>query len=117
MLPSFCRDTVIRIRPGTKKSRGSTIPDWESATRAKIEGCSMQPVSTSSSSDGRVLGISDSYRLFAPPNSDIKEGDHILYHHPTCGDLEYEIDGDVPFQPSATGRLDHLNIALKRYQG
>ena len=117
MLPSFCKDTVTRIRPGTKDSRGSTIPDWNSVTTAKIEGCSMQPASTTLSQDGRVLGITDTYTLFAPPTADIKAGDHILYHHPTCGDLEYEIDGDVPFQPSATGRLDHLNITLKRYRG
>lgn len=117
MLPSFCKDTVIRIRPGKKESRGSTIPDWSKSTRAEIKGCSMQPSSTSLSTDGRVLAISDTYRLFAPPDADIREGDHIIYHHPVCGDLEYEIDGSVPFQPSATGRLDHLNITLKRYQG
>lgn len=117
MLPSFCKDTVKRIRPGTKSSRGSTIPDWNNTTTVKIEGCSMQPASTSLSQDGRVLGITDTYTLFAPPTADIRPGDHIIYHHPICGDLEYEIDGDVPFQPSATGRLDHLNIRLKRYQG
>ncbi len=117
MLPSFCKDSVIRIRPGTKDSRGSLIPDWDNATRAKIKGCSMQPASTSLSEDGRVLGISSTYTLFAPPDADIRPGDHIVYHHPICGDLEYEIDGDVPFQPSATGRLDHLRITLKRYQG
>lgn len=117
MLPSFCKDTVIRIRPGTKESRGSRIPDWSTATRAEIKGCSMQPASTSLSEDGRVLAVSSTYTLFAPPKADIKAGDHILYHHPTQGDIEYEIDGDVPFQPSATGRLDHLHITLKRYQG
>lgn len=117
MLPSFCKDTVKRIRPGTKDARGSTIPDWSTATTKEIKGCSMQPAGTSLSQDGRVLAVSDTYTLFAPPEADIRAGDHILYHHPICGDQEYEIDGDVPFQPSATGRLDHLRITLKRYQG
>ena len=112
MLPSFCKDTVIRIRPGTKESRGSLIPDWNTATRAEIKGCSMQPASTSLSQDGRVLGISDTHTLFAPPEADIQAGDHIEFKGKV-----YEIDGDVPYQPSATGRLDHLHITLKRYQG
>ena len=112
MLPSFCRDTVTRIRPGTKDSRGTKIPDWDNATLAEIKGCSMQPASTSLSEDGRVLGITDTYTLFAPPDADIKAGDHIEFRSRT-----YEIDGDVRVQPSATGRLDHLNITLKRYEG
>lgn len=112
MLPSFCRDTVTRIRPGTKDCRGTKIPDWDNASLADIKGCSMQPASTTLSQDGRVLGITDSYTLFAPPNADIEAGDHIEFRGRT-----YEIDGDVRVQPSATGRLDHLNISLKRYQG
>ncbi len=112
MLPSFCRDTVTRVRPGEKDSRGSTIPDWDNATIAEIKGCSMQPASTTLSEDGRVLGITDTYTLFAPPTADIQAGDHIEFRGRT-----YEIDGDVRIQPSATGRLDHLNITLKRYQG
>lgn len=112
MLPSFCRDTVTRIRPELKKVRGSLIPDWENATQLDIRGCSMQPASTTLSQDGRVLGISDSYTLFAPPDADIEAGDHVQFQ----GKI-FEIDGDVRIQPSATGRLDHLNITLKRYQG
>ena len=112
MLPSFCRDTVTRIRPGSKELRGSTVSDWDTATLAEIKGCSMQPASTTLSEDGRVLGITDTYTLFAPPDADIKAGDRIEFRSRT-----YEIDGDVRIQPSATGRLDHLNITLKRYQG
>ncbi len=112
MLPSFCRDTVTRIRPGEKDCRGTKIPDWDNASLADIKGCSMQPASTTLSQDGRVLGITDSYTLFAPPDADIEAGDHIEFRGRT-----YEIDGDVRVQPSATGRLDHLNISLKRYQG
>lgn len=112
MLPSFFRDTVTRIRPGKKDSRGSTIPDWDTATTSEIKGCSMQPASTTLSQDGRVLGITDTYTLFAPPDADIEAGDHIEFRNKV-----YEIDGDVRIQPSASGRLDHLNITLKRYQG
>lgn len=113
MLPSFCKDTVTRIRPGSIESRGSTIPDWspEAVDEKTITGCSMQPASTSLSQDGRVLGLLDEYTLFTPPDADIKAGDHILFKGNT-----YEIDGDVRVQPAAL-RLEHIEIRLRRYSG
>ncbi|MBO7529863.1 MAG: hypothetical protein J6T37_08320 [Bacteroidales bacterium] len=113
MLPSFCRTTVTRIRPGTKTLRGSTVPDWSAGNvnTKTISGCSMQPASTSLSEDGRVLGISDLYTLFAPPDADIRAGDRIEYDGKT-----YEIDGDVRIQPAAQF-LEHIEITLRRYSG
>lgn len=111
MLPSFCFDTVKRIRPGTTTSRGSTIFDWDNATTAEISGCSMQPASTSLSTDGRVLGIQDEWTLFAPPGSDIQAGDRIEFLGKT-----YIVQGDVRIQPAALN-LQHLHITLRRYSG
>lgn len=113
MLPTFCRDTVTRIRPSTTTSRGSTIFDWstDKVNTKNISGCSMQPASTSLSEDGRVLGISDTYTLFAPPGADIQAGDRIQY-----GSKVYTIDGDVREQPSAMN-LEHIEITLRRYSG
>ena len=111
MLPSFCRDTVTRIRPGTTESRGSTIFDWSNATELDISGCSMQPASTSLSQDGRVLGIQDEYTLFAPPDADIDAGDRIRFKGKV-----YTVQGDVRTQPSAN-RLEHIQITLRRYSG
>lgn len=113
MLPSFCKDTVIRIRPTTTQSRGSTVLVYtETLTNTlMITGCSMQPASTSLSEDGRVLGISDTYTLFAPPDADIKTGDRIKFN-----DEVYTIQGDVRIQPAA-GRLEHIEITLRRYHG
>ena len=113
MLPSFCRDTITRVRPGTTTSRGSTIPDWstDKISTKTISGCSMQPASTSLSEDGRVLGISDLYTLFAPPDADIQAGDRIVFNSKT-----YTIDGDVRVQPAAVC-LDHIQITLRRYDG
>lgn len=112
MLPSFCKQTVTRIRPGTKTSRGSSIPDWGHASTTQISGCSMQPAGTSLSQDGRVLGISAGFTLYAPPDADIKAGDRISHD----GNV-YTINGDVRPWPSATGKLDHLLINLERWQG
>lgn len=111
MLPSFCTDTVTRIRPGTVEVRGSVIPDWEHVSTKVIKGCSMQPATTSLSTDGRVLGLLDAYTLFTPPDADIKAGDHIAFNG-----QEYEIDGDVRVQPAALN-LQHIEIRLRRYEG
>ena len=111
MLPSFCTQTVTRLRAGTKTERGSTVPDWSHATSKDIEGCSMQPASTSLSTDGRVMAISDEYTLFAPTGADIIDGDRIQY-----GGEVYAIQGAVRVQPAAM-RLDHIEIRLRRYEG
>ena len=71
----------------------------------------MQPASTSLSEDGRVLGITDMYTLYAPPNADIEAGDHILYNG-----KEYEIDGDIRVYPGVL-RLAHIEVTLRRYNG
>ena len=112
MLPSFCKDNVFRLRPKMTESRGKAIPDWSTEPeRLGICGCSMQPASTTLSTDGRVLGISDLYTLFAPTHADIKAGDRIEYNG-----LVYEVDGDVRIQPTAC-RLDHIEVSLRRYNG
>lgn len=111
MLPSFCKDTVKRIRPGTKTLRGSTVPDWDNVDTKDIGGCSMQPATTSLSTDGRVMGILDEYTLFAPAEADIMAGDRVQFR----GNV-YEIDGDVRPQPAAL-RLEHIEIRLRSYKG
>ena len=85
MLPSFCNQTVTRIRPGTKELRGSIVPDWDPAKvdRLVINGCSVQPATTTLSEDGRVLGITEQWTAYLPEGTDVKAGDHI------------EFDGDV----------------------
>ena len=77
MLPSWANDEVTRIRPGTKESRGSTIPDWSQPNVLKISGCSVQPAQTTLSQDGRVLGLTEGYTVFFPPGSDVKAGDKL----------------------------------------
>lgn len=113
MLPSFCIQEVTRIRPATKTVRGSVVPDWDEKKVSKVDigGVSMQPASTSLSTDGRVLGISDRYTLFAPPDADIQAGDRIAFNGKV-----YEIDGDVRVQPSVLN-LEHIEITLRRYNG
>lgn len=79
MLPSFCNDEIVRLRPGTKVERGSTIFDWNNPDRLLIEGCSVQPTATTLSQDGRVLGTSESMTAYLPEDSDVIAGDRIEY--------------------------------------
>lgn len=109
---SWMNDTVTRVRAGVKTVRGSTIPDWDDASTKDIDGCSMQPASTSLSEDGRVLGIMDGYTLYAPADADIVAGDRIQF-----GGNTYTITGDVRRWGSPTGRLAHLVVNLARWTG
>lgn len=113
MLPSFASQTVTRIRPGTKESRGSTIPDWseDKVTTLTITGCSVQPASTGLSQDGRVLGISEGLTAYLPEGSDVQAGDHILYDGNT-----YEINGEPKVWAGAFTR-SNIQLNLIRWRG
>ena len=111
MLPSFARQTVTRIRAGTKTIRGEELPDWSKATTKMISGCSMQPAATDLSQDGRVLGILDGMTCYMPPGSDVQEGDRIEF-----GGNVYTIDGAPRIWPSA-GNLTHMQVNLQRWSG
>ncbi len=103
--------TVVRIRPATTASRGSTVPDWNNASRLVIGGCSVQPAGTELSQDGRVLGVVDGMTCYMPPTADVKEGDRIEY----AGTV-YTIDGAPRVWPSA-GSLNHVQIRLSGWSG
>ena len=113
MLPTFCRQTVTRIRPGTKTSRGSTILDWseDKVSKLVIEGCSVQPATTSLSQDGRVLGINEQWTAYLPEGSDVKAGDRILFDGET-----YEINGE-PKKWTGAARLSNIQLNLTRWEG
>lgn len=109
---SFWNQTITRLRPGTKVERGSTVPDWDNASALTIKGCSVQPSISTTSQDGRVLGISDSYSAYLPKGADVRAGDHIVFD----GE-EFAIDGEPRKWTSPTGRLTHVQINLVRWHG
>lgn len=111
MLPSFCNQEVIRLRPGTKEERGSTISDWSKVDSLVITGCSVQPATTSMSLDGRVMAITDQMTAYLPEGSDVKAGDRIVFEGDT-----YEISGD-PKSWKAAFRLSNIQINLIRWRG
>lgn len=111
-LLSFYRQTVIRIRPTMKESRGSMVPDWTNVDELLIRGCSVQPAGTSLTTGERVEGITDGLTAYLPAKVDIKTGDRIRFDG-----YDYTIKGEIRNWPSATGRLDHLVLNLERWHG
>ena len=113
MIPRWCTQTIIRIRPGEKVLRGSKVPDWDNNTDLlEICGCSVQPATTGLSQDGRVLGISDGFTVYLPEDSDVQAGDRIEFE----GNV-YTINGDPKIWPSATGRVSHMQLNIERWRG
>ena len=110
-LLSFWTQSIIRVRPTTTKSRGSTIYDWSEPDRLEIYGCSVQPSSTSLTQDGRVQGISDGLTVYAPLDADVRAGDRIEF-----GGNTYTINGDPLIWPGA-GKLAHIQLNLMRWRG
>ena len=113
MLPSFCNQQIIRVRPGKKTERGSDIPDWspDKVEKIIISGCSVQPATTSLSEDGRVLGINEQWTAYLPEGSDVQAGDHILFDGDT-----YEINGE-PKPWTGPFTRSHIQLNLIRWRG
>ena len=110
-LQSFWKQSITRIRPGTKTERGSAVPDWNNPNELEIPECSVQPASTGLSQDGRVLGVHDGLTIYAPENADVKAGDRIRYR----GEV-YTINGDPLIWPGAA-RMQHMQINVQRWCG
>ena len=113
MLPTFCTQEIIRIRPSTTTSRGSTIPDWspDKITTKTIGGCSVQPSTTTLSQDGRVLGISEQWTAYLPEGSDVQAGDRIQF-----GGKIYTINGEPRVWTGAFSR-SHIQLTLTLWEG
>lgn len=113
MLPSFAKQTIVIVRPGTTVSRGSTIPDWsqDKVTKTTVNGCSVQPSTTSLSQDGRVLGISDSWTAYLPEGTNVEAGDHIEFDGKT-----YEINGEPRVWTGAFTK-SNIQLNLVRWEG
>lgn len=113
MLPSFCKESITRIRPGTKTLRGSEVPDWSESkvNTLTISGCSVQPATTSLSMDGRVLAINEQMTAFLPEGSDVLAGDRIVYNGET-----YEINGE-PKRWKGAVNLSNIQLNLTRWEG
>jgi hypothetical protein len=113
-LPSWAKDTVTRIRPATIDRRGSTVPDWspDKVNELQISGCSVQPATTTLSQDGRVLGITDAWTCYFPPDADVAAGDKIMWNG-----KDYQLMGEPRIWTSPTGVVSSIQAQLERWSG
>ena len=109
---SFMRDSVVIVRPGEKTERGSIIPDWDNAQTHTINDVQVTPVSTVQDRDGRVVNVSDRFKLRARYSADVKSGDRVIWNGDT-----FEIDGDVFHTKSPTGRVSSTRCTLALWRG
>lgn len=116
-LPSFCNAVVEVKRPGTKYVRGTPVPDWTKATVRTVRGCSLQPTATSSFRESRVNNVECDARLYAPPGSDIRAGDHVAMTARGYRGVVFEVDGEPMAYESPSGAVSHLLVLLRRYRG
>lgn len=118
MLPSWCDDAVTVVRPGSKTSRGTTVPDWSAsaATETKVTGCSVQTPSTTMTLDMRqqtaLAGV-----LYAPPGTDVSAGDRIDWTDPMGVAHSFAVVGVPMPWKSPTGRVSHVRCELAEWRG
>ena len=111
-LPSFCRETVAVLRAPLVDSRGTVERDWARAASHVVRGCSAQPSSTSTGRGEPRSAVSEDAVLFAPPGSDVMEGDRV-----TCRLGTFVVDGEPMAWESPTGAVSHLRAALRSWRG
>jgi hypothetical protein len=100
--------TITVVRPGTKPvDYGSgTQPDWDTATRTTVDGCSVQPAPADEFTVDRDTFITR-WQVFAPGGTDASATDRVEWQGDT-----YDIDGDV--LRWEFGALAHVVITLRR---
>ena len=112
MLHSWCDDTVTVLRAPVVTAGMRSERDWSQAASHTVSGCSLQPAGTSTAF-GTVDAVSGAdATLYAPPSSDIVEGDRIEF-----GGVVYVVDG-IPYAwKSPTGRVSSKQARLKKWAG
>ncbi len=110
-LPSFFRESITRIRPKTITERGSTFADWNNTKSKTIDGCHIQPRTTTSDFSDRAQSDT-SFTLWAPYGADIQKGDRIAVWQGT-----FDVVGEPEYWESPSGTIDHMEIRIEKWVG
>lgn len=100
--------TITVVRAGTKPADygTGTVLDWDAATGAVVEGCSVQPAPADEFTIDRDT-FTTRWVAYAPSDADITALDRIEWNGDT-----YEVDGDV--LRWEFGALSHIVVNLRR---
>lgn len=110
MFPSFARQSLVRLRPTEENDHGNTTYTYPT-TGPSVGGLVVEPVFTREDNVNRTATITQ-YRVLAPPTADVRDNDHFLYRG-----KEYQVVGEVQYQPSPTGALDQQVFTLEVWSG
>lgn len=110
MIPSFCSQSIIRIRPLYVQERGSSVPNWNECYTEEISPVSVQPSASSVSLDGRVLGVSDSWTVYCNPDVDVRVGDKVIFE-----EKAYLVNEEPRKWQSPAGRVSSLQFTMIRW--
>lgn len=120
MLPSWCRDSVTIIQPGTKTVRAATVPDWDNVTETAVSGCSLQPgASGFEMSQERVSAVQADLTAYIPAGVPVNAGDRVRVDASATvaqGDV-YTVDGEPERFPSPFGTVAHIRLSLRKWSG
>lgn|GEM_PF-1182862 len=109
-LPQWARDSVTVTRPARKQSRGATVDDWANATTHTIDGCSVQPTSTTSDTSDASGAQTVDATLFAPSGADVAVGDKVTFRG-----HDYAIVGVPLSRTSPFGSFGHTKAYLRSW--
>lgn len=98
------------LRPVETTERGNTVRTYPE-TGPPLNGLLIEPLSTREDNNNRTATITQ-YRVQAKPTADVRDDDHLFYRGKT-----YQILGEVQYQPSPTGTLDHLTFVMEVWSG
>ena len=109
-LPQWARDSVTVTRPARSQSRGATVDDWGNSSKHVIDGCSVQPTSTTSDTSDASGGQVVDATLFAPSGADVAVGDMVTFRGHDFAVVGVPISRTSPF-----GSFGHTKAYLRSW--
>jgi len=101
--------TITVVRPPTRGPDGDPVPG--SGTSTDIEGCSVQPRTSTEDTAARNTVITGEV-VYVPAGADIRPTDTIRFR-----DVAYAVDGDPGYWDDLNAVGDHIEVPLRRVSG
>ena len=101
--------TITVVRPPKPGPNGDPLPG--TGTSTDIDGCSVQPRTSTEATDGRDTIITGKI-AYVPAGADIAATDKIKFKGVT-----YEVDGDLGDWDDLAAEPDHIEVLLRRVTG
>jgi hypothetical protein len=101
--------TITIVRPPTPGPNGDPLPG--TGTSTDVGGCSVQPRTSTETTDGRDTIITGLI-AYIPAGADIQPTDTIRFKG-----ASYAVDGDPGYWDDLAAAPDHVEVLLRRVSG